>query len=299
MAPPWVRDALGPDAREQDVLEKEGVVVKSRSAGELALVRALLPDAARLDDRSFRAGVARCYVAALESVAGRGLRPVRMWNFVPDIRRPSDDGFSRYELFNAGRQQGYRECYGDDENPTRVTASAVGHSGPDFVVHLLAGRVEAVPMENPRQRPSYRYSRRYGPQPPCFSRAARVTGRLGALAWDEVGLAAGTASIVGEDSVHLGDLPGQLRETFRNLATIAGELSGRSLSGDAGPDDLEAALSLYRELRVYVAREEDARVIRNAVQDAFPAETRLDLVSARLCRPELLVEAEGVLCLSL
>ena len=26
-------------------------------------------------------------------------------------------------------------------------------------------------MENPRQTPSYRYSERYGPSPPCFARA--------------------------------------------------------------------------------------------------------------------------------
>jgi hypothetical protein len=300
-APPWVSDALGDAAREGETFEKESVVVRVRGGEDLLLVRAVLPEAAALDDRGFRAGVTRCYVAGLEAIHGRDLHTVRAWNFVPDIRRPSEDGFSRYELFNAGRQDGYRECYGEDPTPTRVTASAVGHPGRDLVVHLLAGRRAPEPVENPRQRPSYEYSARYGPEPPCFSRASWLEGPLGALSGRRIGLVAGTASIVGEDSVHPGDLEEQLAETCRNLATVAGQLAPAPLAvakrpADVGDGEGNAALSAYRELRVYVPRGEDETRIRVAVARAFPRLSRFDLVSAKLCRPELLVEAEGILC---
>ena len=31
-----------------------------------------------------------------------------------------------------------------------------------------------MPVENPRQIPAFRYSKRYGPIPPCFARATRI-----------------------------------------------------------------------------------------------------------------------------
>lgn len=293
--PPWVREALGASARNREETDKEGVFVTLSGSDELLLVRAVVPETGAFDDRRFQAAVARCYVTALDVVLGRGLHPVRAWNFVPDIRRSSQHGFSRYELFNAGRQQGYRTIDRSGQAGQQLTASAVGHPGRDLVVHLLAGPRAPMAVENPRQRPSYRYSARYGPEPPCFSRASRLPGPLGALSGATLGLVAGTASIVGEDSTHAGDLAGQIEETFLNLATVAGELMERPLGSAPSPGQQASLLAHYAELRVYVVRERDARAVVDAVARAFASGIRLDLVSARLCRPELLVETEGIL----
>jgi chorismate lyase/3-hydroxybenzoate synthase len=295
LVPHWVADALGADAREGLEVEKDGVVVQTRGTDDLLFVRASLPRAATLEDLAFRNGVARCYATAADILGSRDLQPVRIWNYVPTIRRPSEDGFSRYEVFNAGRQQGYRECYGEDASLGRVTSSAVGHRGADLVVHVLAGRERAAPVENPRQRPAYRYSARYGPEPPCFCRASRVAGSLGSFGAPALGLVAGTASILGEDSVHAGDLSAQLEETFRNLAAICGEVAGVPLGENPDASGRAAALARYGELRVYLVRETDAEPAAAAVRAAFPGLERFDLVAADLCRPELLVEVEGVL----
>ena len=293
LAPPWVADALGADAREGVEVEKDGVVVQTRGSGELLLVRASLPRAAAAEDIAFRNGVARCYATAADILGSRDLHPVRIWNYVPAIRRPGEDGFSRYEVFNAGRRQGYRGCYGEDESLGRVTSSAVGHRGPDLVVHVLASRERAAPVENPRQRPAYLYPARYGPESPCFCRASRVEGGgLGSLR--ARGLVAGTASIVGEDSVHTDDLSAQLRETFLNLAAVGAEVAGEPLNEKPDAGELLAALARYRELRVYLVREDDAETVAEAVRVAFPELQRFDLASADLCRPELLVEVEGI-----
>ena len=298
IAPPWVSDALAAAAPEGAEVEKEGVVVETRVSGDLALLRMRLPEAAALGDAAFRSGVARCYVTAAEILASRDLRAVRIWNYVPAIRRPSEDGFSRYEVFNAGRQRGYDACLPpEDVEGRHVTSSAVGHRGRDLVVHLLASARQAVAFENPRQRPAYLYSRRYGMLPPCFARASRIEGGLGSLRWRTVGLVAGTASIVGEDSRHPGDLEAQLAETLRNLAAVGAEVAGRPLL-EATPDaeaDTQASLARYRELRVYLVREGDAAVVERVVRGSFPNLTRFDLAAADLCRPELLVEAEGIL----
>jgi chorismate lyase/3-hydroxybenzoate synthase len=291
--PPWVADLLGPAARVGTEVEKEGLVVQSRRSGDLIFLRACLPRAGELDDLRFRLGVERCYVAICETLASSDLYPLRIWNYVPAIRRPSEDGFTRYEVFNAGRQQGYRRCYGPgDDGVRRVAASAVGHRGRDLVLHVLASGARAVPVENPRQRPAWLYSRRYGPEPPCFARASRLDGLGGARG---LGLVAGTASIVGEDSRHCEDLPAQIAETFLNLTAVSAAVAGEPFHETAGEEIGEQARARYRELRIYVARDGDARAVAAAVRVAFPKLSRFDLAAADLCRPELLVEAEGVL----
>ena len=44
--------------------------------------------------------------------------------------------------------------------------------------HQTQNSAPGVAIENPRQTPSYHYSRRYGPRPPCFARATRFGSLL-------------------------------------------------------------------------------------------------------------------------
>jgi hypothetical protein len=88
-------------------------------------------------------------------------------------------------------------------------------------------------------------------------------------------LVGGTASIVGEASVHLDDLPRQTEETLTNLAVFA-------------------PLDCYRDLRVYYPDPARLDELRSLLKDAFPGAERVEWVRADLCRAELLVEIEGV-----
>ena len=301
IAPHWVGDVLGAEARDGEETEKEGVVLHTRHAvdtdgGDLLFLRIDVPRAAGLDDDAFRSAVARAYLTLAETLQGHDLRPLRIWNYVPAIRRPSGSGFSRYEVFNEGRKDGYVQWYGEADRSGRVVSSGVGHRGEDLVLHVLACGREALPIENPRQRPAYRYSARYGPAAPCFSRAARLDGGLpGLCEGQSVGLVAGTASIVGEDSRHAGDLDAQVTETCLNLATVGARVAGSAAPQTPGDDASREVLARYRELRVYLAREADVDRIESAIQGWLPGLTRLDVALADLCRPELLVEAEGIL----
>ena len=100
---------------------------------------------------------------------------------------------------------------------------------------------------------------------------------------------------MGEDSLHGGCLGAQLRETFTNLAGISEAVCGRAPKGRLGEGVIRHALARYRELRAYAVHNVDRDEIAETILREFPGLVRLELVSADLCRPELLVEIEGIL----
>jgi chorismate lyase/3-hydroxybenzoate synthase len=241
---------------------------------------------------------ADAYAAVADRLGGLPAgNPVRFWNYIPNIHRPSGtraDGqlLDRYMMFNAGRYAACRQWLGGEDAFPRAlaTASGVGHDGADLVVHALAANHPGVAVENPRQVPAYRYSGRYGPRPPCFARATRVadpaTGRPTVL----VG---GTASVRGEASVHAGDLDAQLDETAENLAALLAAASGQPFDGGARSQPMAAPLAAFADVRVYYVRPDDLADLQAACVRVFPA-ADLEFVRADLCRQDLLVEIEGV-----
>ncbi len=283
--PGWVLDWLG-DVPARALAARAGVALQIRESGTCCFVRATVAGARALGAGELRLAVERAYHALAECLAERGLVPLRMWNYVPEIRSRAAGDLSRYEVFNMGRHRAVSEWLAAPRLDGRLpAASAIDHHGPDLEVHVLAGPEPGIAIENPRQIPAWRYSARYGPRPPCFARALRVAAPRGGEA---VVLVSGTASIVGEDSRHAGDLAAQLDETFANLAALAGAFA------PDGASDRAAALARYRALRVYVVRQQDAREVARRVRRALPAAGVLELFRADLCRPELLVEIEGL-----
>ena len=215
---------------------------------------------------------------------GQARHPVRFWNFIPGIGDPAGAGLDRYMVFNAGRYAAFADWFhASDRNqlaPRIATATGVGHDGPDLVVHCLGDRLPGLGVENPRQCAAYHYSEAYGPLPPCFARATLVQ------ADDHIPRArvivGGTASIVGEKSVHLGDVPAQTRETLDNID---------ALLQAAGAEGLDA----LHHVRIYHVHHHDRNAIRRLVHERLPhLADRLEMVHAPLCRPDLDVEIEGL-----
>jgi len=277
--PQWVDEALGANALQWDA----GRSVEARGSGPLLLLRTTVSGARGMTAEQLRARVSDAYVAIGASVTSVNRQPIRFWNFIPDPGEQMGGGLDRYMVFNAGRYDGYARWHGDASKvgPSLATASGVGTIRDDLVIHCLASDTPGVAVENPRQKPAWRYSVRYGPMPPCFSRAtiAHVGER-------KLLLIGGTASITGEDSQHAGDVDAQLSETLSNLDALI----GAALGGANGCDPLERLI----DLRVYVARPDDAPAIREILEARCRRATRIDMAIARVCRPELLVEIEGV-----
>lgn len=285
--PPWVSEWLG-GARLVDASSpQDQLPVQACAAGGASLVRVVIPAVTPMDILTLQQSVADAYRAVFDRLGSS--HPVRFWAFVPDIHAEMGPDLDRYMAFNAGRFGAFSAWFGGREafGRTLPTASAVGTSGKDLYLYCLAVESAGLPLENPRQVPAYRYSRRFGPMPPCFARATRVIRGTGQML-----LVGGTASIRGEESMHIGQVEPQCRETFQNLASLV-----RSAAGDpAAPADADplADLQAFRELRVYYMRSEDADVVLERVKEHFPSVRRLELVRAELCRRELLVEIEGL-----
>ena len=263
------------------------------------LIGSEIPDCATLDAVALERAVADAYSVLAESLRGSGHHPVRFWNFVPGIHADMGGGRDRYMVFNAGRYTAFEEWFGQAALFTRTvpTASAVGIGGGALAIYALGGRDAGLPVENPRQVPAYRYSARYGPLPPCFARGTIVHGLPappGAGPDAPVLLVGGTASIVGENSLHDRDPRQQALETFENLAELVAAARRQVRGVEATADTPRAAFDAFTELRVYIVRDTDAPLLREMVTERFGRTARIEFAQADLCRRELLIEIEGV-----
>ncbi len=277
------------------------VCVRTLFGDRFALASVVCRQADRLSETDFRRCTTRAYRLLREQIdGGRARHLVRVWSFIPGILNPLGELPQRYMVFNAGRFSAYEEWYRDRDNFDRevATASGVGHPSPpeggptihsDLVIHGLAAASPGIPVENPRQIPSYHYSSRYGPVPPCFARASRVTVGPARRPWLLVG---GTASVCGEETVHPEDFDAQAAETCRNLAAV---VAAAMTGGGAGAR--EDLLERYRHLRAYYVRAEHESRVARWIEDQFP-DAEVELMQAELCRDDLLIEAEGVAELS-
>lgn len=204
----------------------------------------------------------------------------RAWNYLPDITAVTD-GVERYQQFNAGRQQGFADA-ARSVTGNVPTACALGvHTGP-LSVAFLAGRSPTVAIENPRQVSAYHYPAQYGLRSPTFSRASLAT-----LPQQELLLISGTASIVGHETLHQGDVRNQVFETLRNVQALLDQANLRS-QADSGYHlhDLN--------LRVYIRHEKDAALIQALVEESIGSGLQAIYLNADICRKELDVEIEGI-----
>ncbi len=250
-------------------------------AAGLCHLRVEVPHADIMAPLAFQRRVVEAY-GLLERELGTGFHPIRFWNFVPQIHRRLACGMDRYEVFNAGRFAAYAHWYGGAEFGDRmIAASAVDPRQASFVVSVLASTHPGRGFENPRQQAAYQYSRRYGPMPPCFARATLLNG-TSPDAIRHALLIAGTASVLGEDTVHVQDLDAQLDETIANLNEVA-KIAAQTSDGHG----------LYRELRIYLVDATQAERVAQRFAAAFPTLEWIEWMPADLCRSDLLIEVEG------
>lgn len=201
----------------------------------------------------------------------------RLWNYMADING-EHHGLERYRQFNMGRgdafEAGARSVVG------RVPAAcALGVAAGPLTVAFLAGSTPIVPIENPRQVSAFLYPDRYGPRSPTFSRAA-----LAHPPGQEILFISGTASIVGHETVHPGDVRAQTIESLDNMAVVREEASRQSLSGPYSAGDLS--------YRAYVRHPSDLATVQAVVSQRL-GNAPVSYVRADVCRADLLVEIEG------
>ncbi len=220
---------------------------------------------------------------------------VRTWLYLGDIVGPEGET-QRYKELNRARTDFYAPFrFTADHVPAAVNgevypaSTGIGADNRDILMSCLAiatDRKDLIirPLENPLQTSAFDYAPCYGVKSPKFSRAtALTTGKCATI------FISGTASITSSESRHLNDAEAQTHQTLDNIAALISEdnFARHQMRG------LGATLGDLAFARVYIKRQEDYRGVRAVCEDRL-GELPTVYAVADVCRPELLVEIEGV-----
>lgn len=203
----------------------------------------------------------------------------RFWNYMAGINVHSH-GLERYRQFNSGRQEAFARP-GSVGKGTIPAACALGFENGPLTVAFLAGKGNTIAIENPRQVSAYRYPPQYGPRSPLFSRATLADADDAELLF-----LSGTASIIGHETLHAGDVLKQTRETLVNIEAVLNEANKR-----AKRSHFDLRSMLYT---VYVRNAADVATIREELERAVGPGLHAVYLRADICRQDLLLEIEAV-----
>jgi enamine deaminase RidA (YjgF/YER057c/UK114 family) len=220
---------------------------------------------------------------------------VRTWFYLGGITEPGIEG-QRYQELNRARSDFYNGIRFHSSSPLPDAAcglypasTGIGMAGRGLVASCMAletrrDDVLLLPLENPRQIPAYAYDAKHSAQSPKFSRAVALALGDYVTTW-----VSGTASIVDSESCYPGDPERQTEQTIDNIERLiaSDNFTAHGLKG-AG-----AHLHDLAKIRVYLKRPEDLAKCQAVCQRRFGAVPAIYAV-ADICRPELLVEIEGV-----
>jgi chorismate lyase/3-hydroxybenzoate synthase len=200
---------------------------------------------------------------------------LRVRHYFPQIN-DDENGLERYRGFNVGRHAAFvanARSIGEEDVPA---ASALGSNSGSLTIYFMAGKHSGKAVENPRQVSAYHYPDKFGPKSPIFVRALSVT-----LGGQHCFFISGTASIVGYETLHLGDSEKQTVETLLNIRTLLQQIphydpaQGRML------------------LKVYVRHPADLPMVRAKVVAEFGPACKAVYLHSNICRSDLLLEIEG------
>jgi enamine deaminase RidA (YjgF/YER057c/UK114 family) len=220
---------------------------------------------------------------------------LRTWLYLGGI--VADEGKTqRYRELNRARTEAYGEIPFLHDllpkgHPTDIypASTGIGTEGRGLELSAMALATDrpdilAVPLENPRQTAAYRYGARYSPKSPKFSRAMAVTCGPYTMIF-----ISGTASITASETRHVGDAAAQTRETLDNITALINE-ENLALHGLPGRGTTLGGIGLAR---VYVKRKDDYERVRAVCEERL-GELPTVYAVADVCRPDLLVEIEGI-----
>ncbi len=204
---------------------------------------------------------------------------LRIWNYIPNING-EESGVERYKRFCVGRHAGLEKLTVPEHR--LPAASGVGSPSDKMLIYFLTARDAGIQVENPRQVSAFRYPPQYGPRSPTFSRAIVKDWGTGKHLY-----ISGTASIIGHESRHRGDVLPQLTESLRNMSALV-----HSAETQHGVSiHMLAELS---QLKVYIRDQQDHAAVRSHIHQQLGEQVPVIYLGGDLCRKNLLVEVEGL-----
>lgn len=224
---------------------------------------------------------------------------VRQWNYVGEIlsKEENEDHRQRqhYQMFNETRSRYYGMYRTLGDYPA---ATGIGMKYLGVCIDSLAvtgnKELKIIPISNPVQSESYKYGQSVlvgdpekkmtQNQPPQFERAKLIT--LNGVSRIMV---SGTASIVGQDTIGLGDVEEQTRVTIDNISKLTHPDNIRKHS-----PEIDKVPEQFSYVRVYVKNKEDIAKVREICKQTY-GNAPTTYVVADICRDNLLVEIEAEL----
>jgi len=237
----------------------------------------------------------RAFKTAVEILGEEGLsihHIIRQWNYIENIAvvKGMENASQNYQDFNDVRAHYYGQDTFKDGYPA---ATGIGQNTGGVIIGFIAlsdaERIRVRPIANPGQIDAHKYSELVleGSSSekctPKFERAKLVT--IGSRNYIYV---SGTASILGEHTMHKGDVEKQTLTTIENIKRLF-EKENQELLGL----NFEVSKIEFSHLRVYVKRMEDIPAVEKICDKELNCKSSLFLESD-VCREDLLVEIEGV-----
>lgn len=216
---------------------------------------------------------------------------VRQWNYLEDILG-FDGEEQRYQEFNNVRSDAYGKAFEQSGYPA---ATGIGMTHGGVLIEYVAVKSKEVltqPVDNPEQVSAHQYTDQVLVGEACNLKTTPKFERARYLRYRNKKLIfiSGTASIIGENTVGVGDAAKQTEVTIQNMQRLYADEVLAAL-----PD--EVAKPEFGHARVYVKNRTDYTKIRNVVKKVY-GDLPVVYILADICRDDLLVEIEGKVILS-
>jgi len=221
---------------------------------------------------------------------------IRQWNYIESIADigDSDRGDQNYQVFNDVRTKYYNTGTFKFGYPA---ATGIGMNTGGVIIGFIAlsdsDQVSVKPICNPRQVDAHRYSDLVLVGEPTGISEVKCTPKFERAKMVHSGgrhhiYVSGTASIVGEKTLHPGDVEKQTYTTIENIFQLFSKENQEMLGLDFDISNI-----YFSHLRVYVKHQDDIPAVQKVCQSKIHCNSFLYLESD-ICREELLVEIEGI-----
>lgn len=211
---------------------------------------------------------------------------VRQWNYLEDILG-FDGEDQHYQEFNNVRSEFYGESFEEKGYPA---ATGIGMNQGGLIIEFVAVKSDEVitfPVDNPGQVAAHHYSKKVLIGDECVIKTTPKFERARYLEsfGKQLIFISGTASILGEKTVGVGNPAKQTEVTINNIRRLYSDEILETIS--------KTTLNpKYGHARVYVKNREDFPDIKKVIKTHF-GNLAVVYILADICRTNLLVEIEG------
>lgn len=210
----------------------------------------------------------------------------RQWNYIENILG-YDDQEQRYQTFNNSRTNVYGNLFEGNGYPA---ATGIGMNQGGIIIEFVAVQSAdsiSIPINNPSQIAAHTYSKNVLAGEECVLKTTPKfeRARYLELFGKKLIFISGTASIIGEKTVGVGNSAEQTEITINNIKQLySKEILEKLSGGTLNPK--------YGHARVYIKNRKDFLPIKRTFKSHF-GNLPVVYIIADICRNDLLVEIEG------